>query len=49
MNADFWSGFQQAKINVGGKQLSVTINDTEQMNIKMRGLMKYTGHYDIKL
>lgn len=49
LNTGFWGGFQQAKIKVGNKEQSLAPNDTEQMNFKMRGLMKYTGHYDINL
>ncbi len=49
MNTDFRGGFQQAKIKVGDKEQTLTTNDREQMNIKMSGLMNFTGHYDIKL
>lgn len=49
MNTHFWGGFQQAKIKVGEKEQSLSIDDVEQMHVRMRGLMSYTGHYDIKL
>lgn len=49
LNTHFTGGFQQARIKIGDKEQNLTTNDNEQMNIKMSGLMRYTGHYDIKL
>jgi len=47
INSGFWGGFEQVKVRVGEKEQSFSTNDHIRMNLKMKGLMRYTGHYDI--
>lgn len=50
MNTRFIGGIQHAKIKVGStEQKTVAFNRSEDLNFKIRGLGKYTAHYDIKL
>lgn len=49
VNTHFVGAIQQAKIKVGSKEQTLTFRDNNQLNIKMRGLGKYTAHYDIRL
>jgi len=49
INSYFRGWFDQAKINVGERELSLITSDKEQMNLKMKGLFRYTGHYDIMI
>jgi Zn-dependent alcohol dehydrogenase len=47
LNTGFWGGFEQAKVKVGDTEQSFTTSDKQKMNLKMKGLTRYTGHYDI--
>lgn len=49
LNTGFWGGFQQAVVRIGDTEKSIDTNDQVQMNLRMRGLMKYTAYYDISL
>ncbi len=49
MNTRFIGGIQHVKIKVGSKEQTLAFDRSEDLNFKMRGLGKYTAHYDIKL
>jgi len=47
INTHLW-GVESVTIHSNEKTETITDNDIDKINIKMRGLLKYTGHYDIK-
>jgi hypothetical protein len=40
-------GIQSLSITTGEKTIKLDASGQEKMNLKSRGLLKYTGHYDI--
>ena len=46
-NSHFYEGFQQVRIKYGDLEKSINMKDHDQLNIRMRGFAKFTGHIDI--